>query len=248
MDSTITTALKEGRASEELDLWEIHRDHINQVWKNGGKSRYKKAPVHPTLLNWAIAFHAKTSVSIYKEVQKIMQLPDISYIYRKTNEMVSTTADRGYSINITTIKTISERAKKDNWSEHARNGVLAQDSCSLNAGIEHDHVSNRLIGGDETHKLGNLTNMFHLMAQQVRDSSTKEIEDEADTNDKVSYLLFRSIMIILFASNSHIFSMQPKNSILDELRLAQEHLVFKWTSLDPKSSVLKLWHLSMLKR
>ena len=50
-----TTALKEGKADEEFELWEIHRDHINQVWKNGGKSRHKKAPVHPTLLNWAIA-------------------------------------------------------------------------------------------------------------------------------------------------------------------------------------------------
>ena len=71
-----------------------------------------------------------------------------------------------------------------------RNGVFAQDSCSLNAGIEYDHVSNRLIGGDKTYRLGNLSNIFHLMAQQVIDTSTEEnVEDEADAINKVSYFL-----------------------------------------------------------
>ena len=55
MDSNITAALKEENAKEELHLWEIHCDNINQVWKNGGKSRHNKAPVHPILLNWAIS-------------------------------------------------------------------------------------------------------------------------------------------------------------------------------------------------
>ena len=44
-------------------------------------------------------------------------------------------------------------------------------------------------------------------------------------------ILFYSLYFVL---NSHIFSTQPKNSVLDELRLAQQHLVFKWTSLDPE--------------
>ena len=199
MDATITTALKEENAEEELDLWELHRDHINHVWKNGGRSRHKKAPVHPTILNWAIAFLAKASVSVYKEVANIMQLPDISYIYRKTNELVSTTADRGYSLNLQTIRTMGARATKDEWSANARRGVLAQDSCSLSAGIEHDHVTNRLIGGDETHRLGNLLNMFHLMAQQVRDVSSEE--DEADAIDKVSDACMYELIFHL--SNSH---------------------------------------------
>ena len=56
MDDTIRTVLKEGKVDEELKLWKIHHDHINQVWKNGDKSRHRNAPVHPTLLNWAVAF------------------------------------------------------------------------------------------------------------------------------------------------------------------------------------------------
>ena len=35
MDRTSMSALKEGNTEEELDLWELHRDHINHVWKNG---------------------------------------------------------------------------------------------------------------------------------------------------------------------------------------------------------------------
>ena len=78
------------------------------------------------------------------------------------------------------------RADKDGWSADVRRGVLAQDSYSLSAGIEHDHVSNRLIGGDETHRLCNLSNMFHLVALQVRDVSREE--NEEDSIDKVSDL------------------------------------------------------------
>ena len=41
-------------------------------------------------MNWAIAFLACTSASIYKEVAKIMMLPNISTVYRKTTELITT--------------------------------------------------------------------------------------------------------------------------------------------------------------
>lgn len=56
------------------------------------------------LLNWAISFLARTSSSVYNEVARVMPLPDISYIYHKTAEMVSTMGDEAYSINIDTIQ------------------------------------------------------------------------------------------------------------------------------------------------
>ena len=92
MDGIITTYLKEGGSEEEMDLWQIHREYVKKIWANRGRIRHKKAPVHPTLLNWAITFLAKTSASIYKDVENILQLPEISYI--SLAGMVSTMADR----------------------------------------------------------------------------------------------------------------------------------------------------------
>ena len=142
------------------------------------RGKVKKVPVPLTILNWAIAFLAKTSVSVYNEVREVMKLPHISYIYKKTAEMVSTLGDKAYAINIDTICEIGKRANCEKWTAHQRTGVLAQDSANLNAIIEHDYVSNTLVGMDESHRLGDLTHMFQVMAQKVRDSQ----EDESDNS------------------------------------------------------------------
>ncbi|KAL9182387.1 hypothetical protein ACHAXT_013039 [Thalassiosira profunda] len=210
MDSVITTALEEGGAQEELEVWRLHKQHLDQVHANGGKGRGKKAVVHPVLLNWAIAFLARTSASVYNEVAKVMQLPHISYIYRKTAELVSTMGDKAYAVNMDTIRTIGARATKEGWTDHQRRGCLGQDSASLHTIIEHDYVSNTLVGGDESHRLGGLTHMFQLLAQEVRDAQEEEAESDGEGS-----------------------TARPHNSIMDELKLAKEHLVFKWTSIDP---------------
>ena len=74
--------------------------------------------------------------------------------------------------------------------------------------MEHDHVANKFVGGDESHKLGTLSNLFRGMAQKVKDATPADESDQGNTRAN-------------------------KNLILNELRLAGEHLVFKWTSIDP---------------
>lgn len=82
MNDTIESQPKKGG---ELEVWQLHREHLTTVWENDGNGRRKKAPVHPVLLNWAIAFLARTSTSVYKEVAKVMMLPDICNVDRNTN-------------------------------------------------------------------------------------------------------------------------------------------------------------------
>ena len=83
MNDTIESQTKEGG---ELEVWKLHREHLNTVpmgkWWQG---RGKKAPVHPVLLNWAIAFLAQTSTSVHKEVAKVMMMPDICNVDLNTN-------------------------------------------------------------------------------------------------------------------------------------------------------------------
>jgi hypothetical protein len=62
------------------------------------------------LLNWAIAFLARTSSRVYEEVAKIMMLPHISHVYRKTAKLISTLSDKAFGLHLNTIRSISERA------------------------------------------------------------------------------------------------------------------------------------------
>ena len=101
-------------------MWWIHKDNLDTVFQNGGTGRGKNVPVHPTLLNWAIAFLARTSSSVYEEVRQVMKLPHISYVYRKTAEMILTMEDKAYAINIDTIRELGKRATRKGWTDHQR--------------------------------------------------------------------------------------------------------------------------------
>ena len=71
MDGPISKALQSHPTSSvELALWKVHAEHISNVSNDGGKHRGCKA-YHPMLMNWAIAFLARTSASTYNEVAKI---------------------------------------------------------------------------------------------------------------------------------------------------------------------------------
>ena len=113
------------------ELWMLERDRLNAIFDNGGKVVGRQVPVHPTILWWSIGFLAKHSQSCYKEVAKVMKLPNISYVFRKMKEMVSRSNDKGYAIHFTTLKTMKERAKEQGWTSHQCTGAIAEDSDSL---------------------------------------------------------------------------------------------------------------------
>ena len=201
MSDTIVLELEKSGKPEACELWLIHRDRINQHYEKskGGEKKGRRAPVpvHPVILNWAIAFLARTSSTIYKEVAKIMLLPDISYVYRKTKELVSRSSDKAYSIHIATIRTIRERAKKEKWTQNQRTGCLANDSANINAGIKHDHVTNIFIG-QESHRIGKLSNMFYSMAQNVKNQTALDEPSQSDKN-------VSSLMIVLPSAQELIY-------------------------------------------
>jgi hypothetical protein len=208
MDGPISKVLQSGVSTVELELWRVHAEHIKKVCGDGGKRRGRQT-YHPMIMNWAIAFLAHTSSSTYNEVAKIMMLPNISTVYRKTAELITSKNDKAYCMHMNTIRSISDRARLENWTSHQRIGAIAQDSANINSGIEHDYVSNALKGGDESHSVATLSRMFQALAQKMKDA---ERDENAEQQQEV----------------------QQENSILDNLPLAEEHLVFKFSSIDPQ--------------
>ena len=176
-----------------------------KVCGDGGK-RQGRQTYHPMIMNWAIAFLAHTSSSTYNEVAKIMMLPNISTVYQKTAELITSKNDKAYCMHMNTIRSISDRARLENWTSHQRIGVIAQDSANINSSIEHDYVSNTLKGADESHSVATLSRMFQALAQKMKDTECEENEQQE----------------------------VQQNSILDNLPLAEEHLVFKFSSVDPQ--------------
>ncbi len=71
-------------------------------------------------------------------------------------------------------------------------------------------MTNTLKGGNESHSIAILSRMFLVLAQKVKDA-------ECDEGEGVQ-----------------------QNSILDNLLLAQEHLVFKLSSIDPQVKISEM--------
>ena len=72
--------------SKEMALWKVHYEHILAVNASGGKTTQTR--FDPLLLKWVIALLAKTSHSVYKEIAQVIHLPSLSYVLRKTKDLV----------------------------------------------------------------------------------------------------------------------------------------------------------------
>jgi hypothetical protein len=136
---------------------------------------------HPLLMNWAITFLACMSARVYAEVAKIMMLLHISHVCRKTVELVSIQSNKAFGLHINTIRSTHEGARCKKWTRHQRIGAVGQVSANISATNEHVYVSNMLKGGNHTHCLATLLQMF-TTAQQVRDAeSSTNLDGNGDS-------------------------------------------------------------------
>ncbi|KAL7529972.1 hypothetical protein ACHAWF_003182 [Thalassiosira exigua] len=191
MSETVESELTRSEDHEACcELLLLHRKSINKNFENGGKTRQKRVPVHPVLLNWAIVFLAKTSASIYKEVAKVMLLPDISYVYHKSRKLVSRSSDGGYTLHLETIHSVSRCGKKDKWTDHQRQGTIREDSANIKATLEHDNVTNNCVSGDESHNIGTLSRLFQDMARKVKGTDDgNDAEQSSNSTEKSNSIL-----------------------------------------------------------
>jgi len=66
----------------KLKIWKVVFHRLLSVYLNGGKTQ--GLPVLPEFMGWSMEFLAHSSVNTFKEVQKVMKLPHISYVYKKS--------------------------------------------------------------------------------------------------------------------------------------------------------------------
>jgi hypothetical protein len=149
-------------------------------------------------------------------------LSDISHVYRQTAKLISTETDKAKNcLHMNTIRSIGNHARLEQWTHQKKIGIIAQDLANIKAGMEHDYVTNTLKGGDETLCITTLSRMFKALVQLVTGTrNDASIEDD--------------LKIVATSAN------QWQNSILDEISFAKEHLVFKFSVMDPGIKSRKL--------
>ena len=107
-----------------------------------------------------------------------MTLPDLRHIQCATAKMASHNADMAFVICVVLLRLISKMASDNGWTNNARNGVISFDSCLLNAGVDHDHVTNNIVGGDKSHRLLSLLQMFEVLENNVKSAHLAEESTE----------------------------------------------------------------------
>ena len=68
-------------------MWELMMEHLKKV--DGRKGKMVGIRFHPQILNFALMLLAKTSHSVYQDVQEVLKLPSLSYILRKKKKRES---------------------------------------------------------------------------------------------------------------------------------------------------------------
>ena len=68
-------------------------------------------------------------------------------------------------------------------------GCIGEDSANVKHGIEHDHVTNTIIGGGESHKTGTLSQMFHAIAQKVKDTTAEDVNENDNVMPQIKELI-----------------------------------------------------------
>jgi hypothetical protein len=102
---------------------------------------------------------------------------------RHFTKLITTEKDEAYCLHINTIQTISisNRAYQESWTSHQQVGAITQDSSNINLGIEHNQSIYMLKGGNMSHSIATLLQMFQALAQKVKDMAAAEInENEED--------------------------------------------------------------------
>ena len=160
-----------------------------EVYQNGGKTKGLK--VLPEMMSWSMELLARTSVNNLQEARKVMRLPHISYVYKKSNKVISSENQRVFLLCIQTINTVRFRAGNEKWTKNARIVVTALVSARVSSGVQWDYKLKKMIGQCKGHKFQPVTNKFNMMADQLKVAkAAAENRDNLDENGQGEVSLY----------------------------------------------------------
>jgi len=219
--------------SNEMELWKLHFVHLGNVAKKGKKTRGIR--YHPKLLDAAIMIHAMTSNSTYEKLQEIFMLPDRSHICRKSAEMVATKSNTLRNVHTHTLATMDSLFDELGYpvGHFAREGKLSFDAVNANPVLEHDSKSNKLMGMDQSMSVSVVKGQFESMARSMATMADADASGGTETSSADSDNAGSD-------ADANVAEDPEDIAIIDNLRMADQHLCFRWTSLHPDVKVSEI--------
>ena len=153
---------------ETKQLWEIAFERMQEVVKKKGNTRNLK--FHPALLNFALMILAKSSKSVYDEIQPVFKLPTYSRLMQIQRETTGSQleTDSPYGLipeNMDFIgKLFNKRGFNRKGFRHRRTVAISFDSMYTKRGIQWDAHGN-MTGVDPHLYFNVITNKFKTMVR-----------------------------------------------------------------------------------
>ena len=147
---------------QQRSMWDIHYEHLKQIKAKGGSKRGIK--FHPTLLNYALMLVAKTSTSVYKELEHVFKLPSLTYLKQIQKEKTGSQNKRQspHVLVPSNMKEMGDVFRKHKIEKGKRKVGVAFDSMYTYKGVQWD-VQGNMTGIDPHLQFDIITNKFMSM-------------------------------------------------------------------------------------
>ena len=147
---------------QQRSMWDIHYEHLKQIKAKGGSKMGIK--FHPTLLNYALMLVAKTSTSVYKELEHVFKLPSLTYLKQIQKEKTGSQNERQspHGLVPSNMKEMGDVFRKHEIEKGKRKVGVAFDSMYTYKGVQWD-VQGNMTGIDPHLQFDIITNKFMSM-------------------------------------------------------------------------------------
>ena len=127
---------------QQRSMWDIHYEHLKQIKAKGGSKMGIK--FHPTLLNYALMLVAKTSTSVYKELEHVFKLPSLTYLKQIQKEKTGSQNERQspHGLVPSNMKEMGDVFRKHEIEKGKRKVGVAFDSMYTYKGVQWDVQGN----------------------------------------------------------------------------------------------------------
>ena len=140
-------------------------------------------------LEYGMTFLARNSNRAYRELQKVMILPDISYMNKLIAQRVTRSGKRAFSLCTITMNTVMKRSENEEWDENGNLLWLTCDSMSVKVGVQWDYRRSILVGQCNEFTFSPLKNRFHKEANNLKSLDS----DGGNVHERVS-IVYRSAL------------------------------------------------------
>ena len=119
-----------------------HFQQKKQYWNNQGHKKKGKPTYDPLLMQISVLWLGQTSSNFYRQIARILHLPDLSTVLRYQKRVVGSQGNEitSYGIKLRAIKTVASAIHEQDEVRGSNKcyGAISADSMKVTEGISYD--------------------------------------------------------------------------------------------------------------